>query len=167
MHDPAKRTRELLRAPLLHPPADFVGPQFAATSQGSKRETRSLEIIGSWSDFKDRHTLVKKDDTFSATLLLPPGKLEYQVYRNGQLASEKKYTLRSLCTALVRASLFFLFPMPAPVIAQQQRTVTRDVHVRVHFCRVHGRHHTGWVGLQYSVATCRVPRLASSWLSCS
>lgn len=99
-----------MRAPLLHPPADFVGPQFAAPSQGSK--IRSLEIIGSWSGFKDRHELVKKDDTFSATLLLPPGKFEYQVYRNGQLASEKKYTLRSLCTALVRSCSVLTFPPP-------------------------------------------------------
>jgi hypothetical protein len=59
----------------------------------NKRDT--LAIVGSWSDYKERHRMRKQDDLCRVTLLLPPGKFDFQVYRNGQLASQKRHTLRS------------------------------------------------------------------------
>jgi hypothetical protein len=45
----------------------------------------------------------KQDDLCRVTLLLPPGKFDFQVYRNGKLASQKSHSLRSVRPPALRA----------------------------------------------------------------
>lgn len=91
--DASEVQRKVLENPGLVP-YEFVLPS-------SDKSTRSLEIAGSWSNFQDKHRLKKQDDAFCVTLLLPPGKFNFQVYKNGELASQKNNSLRAGASGLM------------------------------------------------------------------